>query len=92
MQDKDELQKKVCEQLIQLSQLRSQVNDRTLSTTASQSAVASESVVPSQLAIASQSLVTSQSVVDVERPSNVAELSAKVDELNSALEVRDREV
>ena len=32
MQDKDELQKKVCEQLKQLSQLRAQVNDLTLST------------------------------------------------------------
>jgi len=31
-QDKDELQKKVCNQLKQLSQLRSQVSDLTLST------------------------------------------------------------
>jgi len=38
MQDKDELQKQVCEQLKQLSQLRSQVSDLTLST-AGQSAV-----------------------------------------------------
>ena len=38
MQDKDELQKKVCEQLKQLSQLRAQVSDLTLST-ASQPAV-----------------------------------------------------
>jgi len=37
-QDKDELQKTVCEQLKQLSQLRAQVNDLTLST-AGQSAV-----------------------------------------------------
>jgi len=68
MQDKDELQKKVCEQLKQLSQLRSQVSDLTLTT-------------------------ASHSVADEELPSaGVEELRLKVDELNSALEVRDKEV
>jgi len=68
MQDKDELQRKVCDQLKQLSQLRSQVSDLTLST-------------------------AGHSVVDVERPpTDVEELRLRVDELNSALEVRDKEV
>jgi len=67
MQDKDELQKKVCEQLKQLSQLRAQVCDLTLST-------------------------AGQPAVDVERPTSVEELRIKVDELTSALDVRDKEV
>jgi len=67
MQDKDELQKKVCEQLKHLSQLRSQVSDLTLST-------------------------AGHSVVDVEQPAGVEELRLQVEELNHALEVRDKEV
>lgn len=67
MQDKDELQKKVCEQLKQLSQLRSQVSDLTLST-------------------------AGHSVGDLECPTGVEEFRLKVDELNNALEVRDKEV
>lgn len=68
MQDKELLQKQVCEQLKQITQLRSQVNELTLST-------------------------ASQSVTDVEqRSAGVEHLQLRVDELNGALQVRDREV
>jgi len=65
-QDKDELQKQVCEQLKQLSQLRSQVSDLMLSTASHK-----------QL---------------VDQPTGDEDLRLKVDQLSSALEVRDKEV